>query len=482
MEHVEIPRTEVAPMEYLENRTFDEINIGDSASLTRTLTEKDIQVFAIMSGDINPAHVDVEYANSDMFHKIIGHGMWGGALISTVLGTQLPGPGTIYIGQTIRFKKPVAIGDTLTVTVTAKEKIPEKNRVIFACECRNQSNEVVMEGTAEVIAPTKKIRRPKTVLPEISFRRPYSLFDTYINKAKEIGVMRAGVIHPVSPKIIEAVQAAKEAGLIHPVLIGPTERIEQAAKEAGIDISDYEIIFTENSHSAINRAIALTHEDDIGIIIRGGAIREDLLHALNRHEKGILIDHYLTYALVLDVPTYPKALILTDTLVNIDPNLDVKRVITQNAINFALALGIEQPRVALLAGVDVVSSNMRSTVDAAALCKMAERGQIRHGILDGPLTFDNVISSEVALQKGITSHVAGNADILVVPNVETGNILAKQLTYLAESRNAGLVIGGRVPVLMSHINDIHLSTASCALAILYNEYIKNEKQKKYKGD
>lgn len=469
-------------MEYLENRTFDEIQIGDTASLTRTLTEKDIQVFAIMSGDINPAHVDVEYANSDMFHKIIGHGMWSGALISTVLGTQLPGPGTIYLGQTIRFKKPVAIGDTLTVTVTAKEKNPEKHRVIFACECRNQLDEVVMEGQAEVIAPTKKIRRPKAVLPEITLRRPYSLFDNYINKAKEIGALRAGVIAPTQPKIIQAVHAAEQAGLIHPILIGPTERIEQTAKEAGVDISKYEIIFTENSHSAIARAIALAREDDVGILIRGTATREDLLHAMNKHEKGILTDHYLTYALVLDVPTYPKALILTDTLINIDPSLDVKRVITQNAIDFALALGIEDPRVALLAGIDIVSSTMRSTVDAAALCKMAERGQIKGGILDGPLTFDNVISSDVAMQKGITSQVAGNADILVVPNVETGNILAKQLAYLADSRNAGLVLGGRVPVLMSHINDIHLSTASCALAILYNDYFKREKQKKLLGE
>ncbi|TAK77333.1 MAG: enoyl-CoA hydratase, partial [Gammaproteobacteria bacterium] len=131
-------------MDYLENRTFDEIQVGDTASLTRTLTETDIQVFAIMSGDLNPAHVDADYAKSEMFHKIIGHGMWGGALISTVLGTQLPGPGTIYIGQTLRFKKPVAIGDTLTVKVTATEKKPEKYRVIFACECRNQKDEIVM--------------------------------------------------------------------------------------------------------------------------------------------------------------------------------------------------------------------------------------------------------------------------------------------------------------------------------------------------
>lgn len=457
-------------MDYLENRTFDEINVGDSASITRTLTEKDIQVFAIMSGDINPAHVDIEYAQSDMFEKIIGHGMWGGALISTVLGTELPGPGTIYIGQTLRFKRPVGIGDELKVTVAAQEKKPEKNRIIFSCECRNQKDEVVIEGQAEVIAPTKKIRRPKTIMPEISLRRTNSLFTPYIEKAKQLGALKAGVIYPVHEKIMQAVHAAQQEGLIEPVLIGPKERIVQIAQQAQIDIRKYEIVDAENSHIAIQKAIQMARSDEVGLLIRGAAIREDLLHAMQKHEKGILTDHVLSYATVLDVPTYPKALILTDSFINIEPGLDVKRGITQNAIDFAKALGIEEPRVAILAGVDTISQSMRSTVDAAALCKMAERGQIRGAIVDGPLTFDNVISVEVSRSKGIVSPVVGSADVLIVPNVETGNILAKQLEYLADSRNAGLVLGGRVPVLMSHINDIYLSTASCAFAILMTAY------------
>jgi acyl dehydratase len=290
-------------MEYLENRTFDEIQVGDSASLTRTLTEKDIQIFAIMSGDINPAHVDVEYAQSEMFHKIIGHGMWGGALISTVLGTQLPGPGTIYLGQTIRFKKPVAIGDTLVVKVTATEKKPEKNRVTFACECRNQNDEVVMEGQAEVIAPTKKIRRVKAELPQISLRRTKSLFDPYLEKAKKIGSLKTGVIYPVRERVIEAVEAARAEGLIDPILIGPKSRIQHAAEKANIDISGYEIIDVEHGHAAIVKAIAMAREEDLELIVRGGVPRGDLLHAMQRHDKGLLTDLDLTYAAVFDVPT-----------------------------------------------------------------------------------------------------------------------------------------------------------------------------------
>lgn len=461
-------------MEYLENRTFDEIQLGDSDSLTRTLTQKDIQVFAIMSGDINPAHVDVEYAQSDMFHEIIGHGMWSGALISTVLGTQLPGPGTIYLGQTIRFKKPVAIGDTLTVKVTAIEKNPEKNRVIFACEVKNQKGEMVMEGQAEVIAPTKKIRRPKAVLPEISLRRPYSLFNPYLTKAKAYGPLRAGVIHPVRGKIIEAVYDAANAGMIVPVLIGNKERIQRAALEVNIDISHFELINIEHSRAAISKAVMLARSGELEMLVRGGVSNEDLLHAMQKHEKGLMTERCMSYALVLDVPTYHKALILTDPLVNVDPHLDVKRDITQNAIDFAKSLGIEQPKVAILAGMDTVSPTMSSTVDAAGLCKMAERGQIKGGIVDGPLTFDNVISKQVAASKGIASPVIGDADILVVPSVETGNILSEQLEYLAESRNAGLLLGGRVPVLMSHITDIYSSTVACALAIL--SYHANQKQ------
>lgn len=463
-------------MDYLENRTFDEIQVGDSDSLTRTLTEKDIQVFAIMSGDINPAHVDLEYAQSDMFHKIIGHGMWGGALISTVLGTQLPGPGTIYIGQTIRFKRPVAIGDTLTVKVTAIEKNAEKKRVIFSCEVHNQKDEVVMEGQAEVAAPIKKIRRPKAVLPEITLRRPYSLFDKYLVAAKKLGALRAGIIYPVHAKIIEAVHDAERAGFIIPVLIGKKERILLAAQEANIDISHYEIVEAEHSHGAIGRAMSLVHNGEVNMLVRGGATREELLHAMQKQEKGLLTDRHMSYVSVMDVPTYSKALILTDPLINIDPNLDVKRGITQNAIDFAMALGIETPKVAILAGMDNVSSAMRSTVDAAGLCKMSERGQIKGAILDGPLTFDNVISAEVAKSKGIESPVIGDADILVVPSVETGNILAEQLEYLAESRNAGLLLGSRVPVLMSRINDVYSSTVACALAILSRNHHQIHKE------
>lgn len=454
-------------MDYLENRTFDEIQIGDTAHLSRVLTQKDIQVFAIMSGDLNPAHVDIEYAQSDMFHKIIGHGMWGGALISTVLGTQLPGPGTIYVSQTLRFKKPVVISDTILVKVTVVEK-KERNRVRFHCECFNQEEILVIEGEAEVVAPTKKIKRLKTVMPEISLRRPYSLLNSYLNTAAKLAPARTAVLCPTKKKIIAAVYDAKKAGMITPILIGPRNAILSAAKEAQIDVSDMTFVDTDHSQTAISKAITLARNKEIDLIVRGGVTSEELLRHLQKPEKGLLTARHLSYALVLDVPTYDKPLILTDPLVNPDPSLDIKRDILQNAIDFALALGIKQPKVAILAATDTINQSTRSTLDAAALCKMVERGQIKHAIVDGPLTFDSVVSKEAALAKGIQSEIAGDADILMMPNAETANMLAEQLEYLAESKNAGLLLGSKVPVLMSHITDIYSSTVACALAILSN--------------
>lgn len=419
-------------MDYLENRTYDEIQLGDSASLTRTLTEKDIQVFAIMSGDINPAHVDIEYAQSDMFHKIIGHGMWGAALISTVLGTELPGPGTIYLSQTIKFKRPVTIGDTLKVSVTATEKNPEKNRITFLCECRNQKDEVVIDGQAEVIAPTKKIRRPKVIMPEISLRRTSTLFKPYLEKAKKLGILKAGVIYPVHSKLLEAIDVAHYAGLIQPVLIGPESRIIQAAKLAHIDISAYEIIDVHSSYDAIQKAIQLVRNNDVDLLIRGAAVREELIDAIQKPENGMLTNRSLSYIRVLDIPTYPKPLILTDSLTNNELSPEVVNDITQNSIHLANALGIEKPKVVKL---------------------------------DITQTIDKVIPVDLA-SEGKLSPLINDADILIVPDIETGNILARQLEYLAESRNAGLVLGGKVPVLISHIHDVHLSAVSCALAIL----------------
>jgi phosphate acetyltransferase len=453
-------------MDKIENRTFDEMRIGDSASVVRTLSPRDIELFAVVSGDVNPALVDAEFAKSDMFHKIVAHGMWGGALISTVLGTELPGPGTIYLGQTLRFKKPVAIGDTVTVTVTVALMETAKHRVTFDCSAINQHGDVVIEGIAEVIAPTEKISRPRMALPEVALREKGRQYRRLVAKTAGLEPLRTAVVHPVDGvSLLGAIEAAR-AKLIVPVLIGPEAKIRAAANEAKLDLSGYELVATEHSHAAAAEAAALARDHQVEALMKGSLHTDEFMGAIVAEEK-LRTARRMSHVFVIDAPDYPRPLFVTDAAINIYPTLDEKRDIVQNAIELAHALGIPEPRVAILSAVETVTEKIKSTIDAAALCKMADRRQITGGILDGPLAFDNAVSEEAAETKGIVSPVAGRADIFVVPDLESGNMLAKQLEYLAEAEVAGIVLGARVPVILTSRADKSLARqASCAIALL----------------
>ncbi|MFN8457775.1 MAG: bifunctional enoyl-CoA hydratase/phosphate acetyltransferase [Anaerolineae bacterium] len=454
-------------MDYIENRTFDEIQIGESASLTRTLTKEDIQVFAIMSGDISPIHVDEEYAKSDMFHKIIAHGMWGGALISTLLGTKLPGPGTIYLGQTLRFKRPVAPGDTITVTATATAKNPEKRRITFACQCLNQNGEEVISGEAEILAPANKVKRPRAILPELHLHDHGAHYRELIKRTEGLEPIRVAVVHPVDRySLLGAVDAA-QANLIIPILVGPELKIRAIAQAEGLDLSPYRLIPTEHSHAAAAQAVMMARTGQVEALLKGSLTLEELMQAVVAKESGLRTARRISHVAVMDVTTYPRPLFITDANVNIYPSLEDKRDIVQNAIDLALTLGIETPKVAILSAIERVSPKLDSTMEAAALCKMADRGQISGGMVDGPLAFDDAVSKEAAEAKGLRSPVAGQADILVAPDMETGTLLVKQLEYLAEGQSADIVLGGRVPIALTDRADKPLSRlASCALALL----------------
>jgi phosphate acetyltransferase/phosphate butyryltransferase len=454
-------------MDRIENITFDELAPGDTASLVRTLTYKDIEVFAIMSGDINPAHVDADFAKSDMFHGVVAHGMWGGALISTVLGTQLPGPGTIYTDQSLHFHRPVALGDTITVTVKVARKVEETHRVMFDCCATNQRGEQVIAGTAEVIAPTEKVSRPRVILPEIELRQQGRCYELLIEATRGLEPIRTAIVHPVdTPSLVGAVNAAR-AKLIVPVLVGPKAKIQAAAAQAGLDLASYEIVSTEHSAAAAAQAVVMARAGKVEALMKGALHTDEFMHAVVDGEQGLRTHRRISHVYAIDAPDYPRAIFITDAAINIYPTLEDKRDIVQNAIELAHALGIPQPRVAILSAVETVTQKIRSTLDAAALCKMADRGQITGGILDGPLAFDNAVSVEAAKTKGIVSPVAGRADILVVPDLEAGNMLAKQLEYLAEAQVAGIVLGARVPIILTSRADKALSRlGSCAIALL----------------
>ncbi len=454
-------------MDYIENKTFDEIKVGDSASLVRTLTPEDVQLFAIMSGDVNPAHVDEEYARSDLFRKIIAHGMWGGALISTVLGTRLPGPGAIYLGQTLKFLKPVGLGDTVTVAVTVAGKDPEKHRVTLDCRCTNQKGEVVITGSAQVVAPTEKVKRPRAVLPEVHLHDHGARFRQLIDLTRGMPPLRTAVVHPVDGRSLRGAVEAAEAGLIVPVLVGPEAKIRAAAAAEGIDLAPYELVPTRHSQEAAATAVALARAGKVEALMKGSLHTDELLHEVVARDTGLRTGRQMSHVFVMDAPDYPRPLFLTDAALNIAPDLEAKRDIVQNAIDLAHAVGIENPRVAILSAVETVTPKLRSTLEGAALCKMADRGQITGGVVDGPLAFDNAVSEEAARAKGIVSPVAGRADVFVVPDLEAGNMLAKQLEYLADARGAGVVLGARVPIALTSRADKPLSRmASCALALL----------------
>jgi phosphotransacetylase/acyl dehydratase len=454
------------PREIIENRTFDDIAVGDSASLTRTLSKDEIDIFALVSGDANPALLDESYARADMFHRIVGHGMWGGALISAVLGTKLPGPGTIYLGQDLRFLKPVGVGDAITATVTAKDKRADKHIVVFDCRCVNQNGDEVIAGTAVTMAPVEKIRRQRVALPELRLRR-HDRYRQLIDRCAGLEPIPTAVVHPCDGMSLGGAIGAAEAGLIVPVLVGPAAKIRSMAQYLGLDIARYEIVDAEHSHAAAAKAVALARAGSVEALMKGSLHTDELMHEVMAGETGLRTARRISHAFVMDVPRYADPLIITDAAINIFPTLEDKRHICQNAIDLAKVLGFEQPKVAVLSAVETVTAKIPSTLDAAALCKMADRGQIVGGLVDGPLAFDNAVSAAAAETKHIVSPVAGTANVLLVPDLEAGNMLAKQLTYMADADAAGIVLGARVPIMLTSRADTPATRmASAAVAVL----------------
>jgi phosphotransacetylase/acyl dehydratase len=455
------------PLDLIENHTFDEIKVGDSAHLVRTLKAEDIQLFAAMSGDVNPAHVDADYAQSTQFHGIIAHGMWGGALISTVLGTEYPGPGSIYLGQSLRFLRPVHVGDTVDVKVTVSSKDDHNHHVTLDCLCTDQHGEAVITGSALVLAPLEKVSRPRMLPMQVRLSDKTLRYRQLLAKAQRMPPITVAVVHPCSEAALRGAIEAWRLELIVPILVGPEAKIRAVAKDAGIDLTGLRIITTEHSHAAAALGVEMARKGKVQALMKGSLHTHELMAEVVKTVDGLRTERRISHVYVLDVPTYPKPLLISDGAINIEPDLDTKRDIVQNAIDLAHAIGIDMPKVAILAAVETVNAKMQSTLDAAALCKMADRGQITGGILDGPLAFDNAISVQAVKDKGIVSPVAGQADILIAPNLDAGNMLAKQLQYLADAQMAGLAMGARVPLIINSRADGTLTRiASCALALL----------------
>ena len=291
--------------------------------------------------------------------------------------------------------------------------------------------------------------------------------DRLIAHVRNLEPVRMAVVHPCDALSLGGAMDARDAGIIIPVLVGPQARLQAVAAEAGISLAGCEIVDAPHSHAAAAAAACMAGKGEVQALMKGSLHSDEYLGAILAANVGLRTERRLTHCFIMETASYPRPFIITDAAINIAPTLDDKADIVRNAIDLAHVIGVAQPRVAILAAVETVNARMPATLDAAALCKMADRGQITGGLLDGPLAFDNAVSPEAARVKGIQSEVAGRADVLVVPDLESGNMLAKQLEYLGGADSAGIVMGARVPVVLtSRADSRQTRLASCAIALM----------------
>jgi phosphotransacetylase len=292
-------------------------------------------------------------------------------------------------------------------------------------------------------------------------------YEQLLERCRPLAPVPTAVVHPCEATALAGALEAAAKGLIVPILVGPAARIAEIARQARLSIDRIHVVDTPHSHGAAAKAVELVRTGQAELLMKGSLHTDELLGAVVAREAGLRTGRRISHVFVMDVPTYHKVLVVTDAAINIAPTLEDKVDICQNAIDLAVSLGVSRPKVAILAAVETVTSKMPATIDAACLCKMAERGQITSAVLDGPLAFDNAISTDAAATKGIRSEVAGDPDILLAPDLEAGNILAKQLTFLANADSAGLVLGARVPIILtSRADSVRSRIASCGVAML----------------
>jgi len=447
-----------------KNKTYDEIKVGDEAVIHRVCAANDLYVFAHASGNLNPLHLPA--VAGDGAGETVAPSMWVGALVSAVLGNVLPGPGTLYKSQSFRFLDRVHVGDDLAIAVRVKDKLPG-NVVVLDTRVNGRGGDLVAEGVAEVLAPLRKIEMEDKAIPEILVTG-HRHFDRLLALAAAQPPLVTAVVAPEEAHALGGALLGAQRSIIRPLLVGNSERIHAAAQELKQDISGCELIEAATPEAAAARGVALVHEGRAQAVMKGHLHTDELLHHVVKSDGGLRTHRRLSHVFVMDAPGLEHLLFVSDAAINIIPTLEDKVDITQNAIDLAQALGVERPKVGVLSAVETVSPKIPSTLDAAILSKMAERGQIRGAVVDGPLAMDNAIDIGAAKTKGITSLVAGQAEILIVPNLEAGNMLVKELSFIAHAEAAGIVMGAKVPVILtSRADNEKARLASCAVASLY---------------
>ncbi|MGC8201669.1 bifunctional enoyl-CoA hydratase/phosphate acetyltransferase [Aliiroseovarius sp. PTFE2010] len=454
-------------MKIYHNTPFDALEIGMKATTERLCVADDLYVFAHASGNRNPMHIPLEDGDGDGEPEALAPSSWVASLVSSVLGNQLPGPGTLYRGLNVRFLGHAQAGDTLTIGAQVTSLGPD--RLARFAVWVDVGKRRICEGEAEVEAPANKVSFEAGDIPGLTVQSHHN-FDALTERAAPLPPIPTAVVAPEETNSLGGAILGAEQTLITPILIGNRAKIEAAAAELGKDITAYELIDVPDHGAAAARAVALVNEGRARALMKGYLHTDELLRPVLARDTGLRTGRRLSHIFVMDVPGVDHLIMVTDAAINIAPDLETKVDITQNAIDLALALGIDQPKVGILSAVETVTPKIPSTIDAAVLSKMSERGQIKGGVVDGPLAMDNAVNLSAARTKGLKSLVAGRAEILVAPNMEAGNMVAKELTFLAHAEAGGIVIGARCPIILtSRADDDDARLASCAIAALYAE-------------
>ncbi len=387
------------------------------------------------------------------------------AILTALVGSALPGPGTSIRTTSVQIRGALPIGAVMTARLVVREKRPDQGIVVLDGQCTAPGGQVVATAILEVLAPTTRQQH------QMAEHR----LDGLLDRCKNLKPMVTGVVHPCNSDALAGAVEAAEAGLIVPVLFGPEAEIRQIADAARLDIAKCRIVATDGPEDSALKAAMAASSGEVAALMKGSLHTDVFLHAIMQKDAKLRTGRLISHCVMMSVPTYARRFVITDVALNIAPDTDQKRDICQNAIGFARALGVDLPKVAVLAAVEMVQTRMQATLDGAILAKMADRGQIIGGIVDGPLDLDAAVDAEAARIKHISSPIAGAADVLIVPNIEAGNMIYKNLAFMADAQIAGLVVGARVPVILTSRADTAAARRfSAAVAVLYADALARD--------
>ena len=443
-------------MEAIVNKTFEEIALGDAASVRRTLQAGDVRAWAAAFGDVD---------------MLAGPGESQGAagivtaILIALVSSALPGPGTLIRATSVWIKGKLPIDEAMTTRLVVREKQSDQGIVVLDGECTDPAGQVVATAMLEVLAPTTRQQR------QVAEHR----LDGLIERCRDLKPMLTGVVHPCSAEALAGAVEGAEAGLILPVLFGPEAEIRRIADIARLDIAKFRIVATDGPEESALKAAMAAGAGEVAALMKGSLHTDVLLHAVLQKEAKLRTGRLISHCTMVSAPTYARRFVISDVALNIAPDTDQKRDICQNAIGFARALGVETPKVAVLAAVEMVRTKMPASLDGAILAKMADRRQIVGGIVDGPLDLDAAVDANAARIKKIASPVAGLADVLIAPNIEAGNMVHKNLAFMADAQTAGLVVGARAPVILtSRADTVAARRFSAAAAVLYADALARD--------